>query len=44
LHIIYDGASLSARMDRDPSVAVAARSAAAALLDAALAAGPGAQP
>jgi len=44
LHIIYDGASLSARMDRDPSVAVAARSAAGALLDAALAAGPGAQP
>src|SRR6204780_4885952 len=25
LHLIYDGASLSARMDRDPSAAVAAR-------------------
>jgi AcrR family transcriptional regulator len=37
LHMIYDGASLSARMDRDPSAAVAARAAAAALLDAALA-------
>jgi AcrR family transcriptional regulator len=37
LHMIYDGASLSARMDRDPSAAAAARSAAAALLDAALA-------
>ncbi len=40
LHIIYDGASLSARMDRDPSAAVAARAAAEALLDAALAAAP----
>jgi len=38
LHMIYDGASLSARMDRDPSASVAARTAAAALLDAALAA------
>jgi AcrR family transcriptional regulator len=36
LHLIYDGASLSARMDHDPSVAVAARAAAATLLDAAL--------
>ena len=44
LHMIYDGASLSARMDRDPSAAVAARAAAAALLDAALAAVPGSQP
>jgi len=35
LHMIYDGASLSARMDRDPSSAVAARAAAATLLDAA---------
>lgn len=35
LHLIYDGASLSARMDHDPSAAVAAR-AAAVLLDAAL--------
>ena len=37
LHMIYDGASLSARMDHDPSAAVAARAAAGALLDAALA-------
>jgi hypothetical protein len=35
LHMIYDGASLSARMDRDPSSALAARAAAATLLDAA---------
>jgi AcrR family transcriptional regulator len=39
LHMIYDGASLSARMDHDPSAAVAARAAAVALLDAAIAAG-----
>jgi AcrR family transcriptional regulator len=38
LHMIYDGASLSARMDRDPAASVTARAAAAALLDAALAA------
>ena len=44
LHIIYDGASLSARMDRDASAAVAARAAAALLLDAALAAAPGGPP
>jgi AcrR family transcriptional regulator len=36
LHLIYDGASLSARMDHDPDVATAARAAAEALLDAAL--------
>ena len=36
LHLLYDGASQSARMDHDPSAAVAARTAAAALLDAAL--------
>jgi AcrR family transcriptional regulator len=36
LHLIYDGASLSARMDHDPSAAVAARAAAETLLDAAL--------
>jgi AcrR family transcriptional regulator len=36
LHILYDGATLSARMDRDPSAATTARAAAAALLDAAL--------
>jgi AcrR family transcriptional regulator len=39
LQMIYDGASLSARMDGDPSVSVLAREAAAALLDAARAAG-----
>ena len=38
LHMVYDGASLSSRMDRDPSAAAAAREAAAALLDAAFAA------
>jgi AcrR family transcriptional regulator len=43
LHMIYDGASLSARMDRDPAAAVTARAAAGALLDAALAA-PGTHP
>ena len=37
LHMIYDGASLSARMDRDPSSSAAARAAAGTLLDAALA-------
>jgi AcrR family transcriptional regulator len=36
LHLVYDGAGLAARMDRDPSVARSARAAAAALLDAAL--------
>jgi AcrR family transcriptional regulator len=36
LHLLYDGASLSARMDHDPSVAAAARAAAEVLLDAAL--------
>ncbi len=44
LHMIYDGSSLSARLDRDPSAALTAGAAAGALLDAALAAGPGAQP
>ena len=39
LHMIYDGASLSARMDRDPAAAVAARATAEELLDAAIAAG-----
>jgi hypothetical protein len=34
--MIYDGASLSARMDHDPTVSVAARAAAETLLDAAL--------
>lgn len=37
LHMIYDGASQSARMDHDPSVAATARAAAEALLNAALA-------
>ena len=37
LHLIYDGASISARMDGDPDVAVASRAAAEILLDAALA-------
>ena len=37
LHLLYDGASQSARMDHDPSAASAARAAAAVLLDAALA-------
>ena len=36
--MLYDGSGLAARMDHDPSAAVAARLAAAALLDAALAA------
>jgi AcrR family transcriptional regulator len=35
LHQLYDGASLSARMDRDPSAWTAARASAATLLDAA---------
>ena len=35
LHLLYDGAGLSARMDRDPSAATTARTAAAALFDAA---------
>jgi hypothetical protein len=37
LHLIYDGASPSARMDRDPTVAADARAASETLLDAALA-------
>jgi AcrR family transcriptional regulator len=37
LHLIYDGASQSARMDRDPAVAETARATAEILLDAALA-------
>jgi AcrR family transcriptional regulator len=36
LHLLYDGASSSARLDHDPAVAAAARAAAAVLLDAAL--------
>ncbi|HEY0935346.1 MAG TPA: TetR/AcrR family transcriptional regulator [Trebonia sp.] len=37
LHMVYDGAGLSMRMDHDRSAAAAARAAAATLLDAALA-------
>jgi AcrR family transcriptional regulator len=36
LHLLYEGSSQSARMDHDPGAALAARAAAAALLDAAL--------
>jgi AcrR family transcriptional regulator len=36
LHLIYDGAVLSARMDRDPSVAGVSRATAETVLDAAL--------
>jgi AcrR family transcriptional regulator len=36
LHLLYDGAMLSARMDRDPTAAQVSRSAAAVLLDAAV--------
>jgi len=39
LQLLYDGAGLSARMDRDPSAATTARAAAAAILDAAPRAG-----
>jgi AcrR family transcriptional regulator len=39
LQLLYDGAGLSARMDHDPSAAVAARAAASALLDAAVTGG-----
>ena len=35
LHLLYDGAGLSARMDHDPSAASTARAAAAAIFDAA---------
>jgi AcrR family transcriptional regulator len=36
LHLVYDGAGVAARMDRDPSIARCARAAADALLDASL--------
>jgi|SRR5271168_264318 len=36
LHLIYDGAGISARMDRDPTAPLGARAAAATLLEAAL--------
>lgn len=35
LHLLYDGAGISARMDRDPSAAVSSRAAAATLIAAA---------
>jgi hypothetical protein len=35
LHLLYDGAGVSARMDRDPSASTTARAAATALFDAA---------
>jgi AcrR family transcriptional regulator len=35
LHLLYDGAGISARMDRDPGAAAAAREVATVLLDAA---------
>jgi AcrR family transcriptional regulator len=37
LHLLYDGIAVSSRMDHDPAAFLAARAAAAALLDAALA-------
>src|SRR5438874_1027121 len=37
LHLLYDGSGQAARMDHDPTAAAAARVAAAALLDEALA-------
>jgi len=40
LHTLYDGASLSARMDHDPRVALDARQAAAVLIDAAVSHSP----
>ena len=36
LHVLYDGAGLTARMDRDPDIAAATRAAVETLLDAAL--------
>jgi hypothetical protein len=36
LHLLYDGVGISARVDRDPAASVAARAAAAALIDAAV--------
>jgi AcrR family transcriptional regulator len=41
LHLVYDGATQTARMDHDPSVARTARATAATLLDAALATAAG---
>ena len=38
LHLLYDGAGVSARMDRDLGAAAAARAVAAVLVDAAIAA------
>ena len=36
LHVLYDGAGLTARMDHDPGIAAAARAAVVALLDTAI--------
>jgi hypothetical protein len=36
LHLLYDGASVSARMDHDPNAAAAAREMAVTLIDAAV--------
>ena len=36
LQVLYDGAGITARMDRDPSIAVSTRAAAEALLDASI--------
>jgi AcrR family transcriptional regulator len=43
LHLLYDGSGQSARLDHDPGAAAAARTAAAVLLDAALAGGTAAR-
>ncbi|MER7933452.1 TetR/AcrR family transcriptional regulator [Streptomyces sp. NPDC093272] len=44
LQLLYDGGSVSARMDRDPSAGAVARQAAGLLIDAALASGPAERP
>jgi AcrR family transcriptional regulator len=44
LQLLYDGAGIAANMDHDPAIAISARAAAAALLDAALAPATGAAP
>ena len=44
LHLLFDGSGQSARMDHDPAAATAARTAAATLLDAALARGTATRP
>jgi AcrR family transcriptional regulator len=44
LHLLYDGAGVSARMDRDPSAATTARAAAGAIFDAAAKGAEAAEP